>query len=79
MHRLDIGGRSGDDDHPDRGCRGEPAHGVHEQRLAVEQTQRLRATRTEPETGTSSRNDDRDVTASIKLRGHVAVVVFHVL
>jgi hypothetical protein len=47
---------------------------VHEERLAGEQAQGLGATRAQAQTGTGRRNEDRDVTASIELRGHVAVL-----
>ncbi|GAA2644368.1 hypothetical protein Adu01nite_71580 [Paractinoplanes durhamensis] len=69
-----LGGRSGNDDRPHRGSGGDPPDRVHQQRLAGQQTQRLRPTRAEPKPRTRSRNKDRDVTPSIKLRGHVAVL-----
>jgi hypothetical protein len=48
---------------------------VHEQRLSAEVTQSLGTARAQPYSGTSRRNEDRDVTARVELRGHVAVPV----
>jgi hypothetical protein len=47
---------------------------MHEERLAGEQAQGLRTAWAETEAGAGRRNEDRDVTASIELRGHVAVL-----
>jgi hypothetical protein len=74
-HRLDVGGGGGDHDLPDRGGRGDPADRVDQQRLAGEKSQGFGATGAEPQTGAGRRNEDRDVTPSIQLRGHVAVLV----
>ena len=75
VHGVDVGGRRGHHDHPHRRRGGSPADGVDEQRFAVQQTKRLGSTGTETHSGARGRNDDGDVTASIELRGHVAVVV----
>ncbi|BEL11021.1 hypothetical protein Q0Z83_092120 [Actinoplanes sichuanensis] len=48
---------------------------MDEERFAVEQAKRLGGSGTEAHSGARGRNDDGDVTASIELRGHVAVVV----
>ncbi|BCB85605.1 hypothetical protein Psuf_029180 [Phytohabitans suffuscus] len=48
---------------------------MHEQRLAAEQAESLGTAGTEPHSGAGRRNEDRDVTARIELRGHVAVPV----
>ncbi|GID94914.1 hypothetical protein Adi01nite_43260 [Amorphoplanes digitatis] len=72
--RLDVRGGRGDDDQAHGRCRRDAADGVHEQGLAGQQAQRLRPARAEAQAGARGRNEDRDVTASIKLRGHVAVL-----
>jgi hypothetical protein len=73
-HRVDLAGGSGHDDQADgRGCRDAP-DGVHQEGLAGEQAQGLRPARAQAEAGAGGRNEDRDVTASVELRGHVAVL-----
>jgi hypothetical protein len=47
---------------------------VHQQRLPGHRPERLGSTRPEPDTETGRDNEDRDVTARILLRGHVAVL-----
>jgi hypothetical protein len=47
---------------------------MHQERLAGQRAQRLRPTRAEPDSKTRRRNEDRDVTAQIEARGHVAVL-----
>jgi hypothetical protein len=70
---IDQAGRGGDHHLRDARRGANPAHGVHQQRLAGQFTQRLRPTRPQSETGTGRRNEDRDV-ATQGLRGHVAVL-----
>ncbi|GIE49385.1 hypothetical protein Ani05nite_29190 [Amorphoplanes nipponensis] len=72
--RLDLGGGGGDDDQAHGRGRRDATDGVHEKGLAGEQAQGLGATRAQAEAGARGRNEDRDVTASIELRGHVAVL-----
>ena len=72
--RVDVVGRRRDHHRADGGRRGDPADGVDEQRIATEQPQRLGTARAQPDTGASRSNEDRDVTARVELRSHVAVL-----
>jgi len=72
--RLDVGGWRGHHDEPDRRCGRDPADRVHEEGFPGEQAQGLGPARAEPQARAGRRNKDRDVTASIELRGHVAVL-----
>ncbi|GGQ43221.1 hypothetical protein GCM10010166_09410 [Couchioplanes caeruleus subsp. azureus] len=71
---ADLGGRGGDDDHAHRGGGRDAADRVDEEGFAGERAEGLGGSRPEAESGTRRRNEDRDVTASIQLRGHVAVL-----
>jgi hypothetical protein len=48
---------------------------VDEEGLADEEAKGFRGAGAEAYAGTGRRNEDRDVTASIELRGHVAVLI----
>jgi hypothetical protein len=47
---------------------------VDQQRLPAEEPECLGAARAEPEAKARSRNEDRDVTTQLSMRGHVAVL-----
>jgi hypothetical protein len=71
---IELCSRRGHHDQAHRRRGGDTADRVDQQWLAGQQAQGLRTAGAQAQAGAGGRNEDRDVTPSIKLRGHVTVL-----